>query len=137
MEDINKNSGKTESITKQIIEKSGEISENILQEIRKLHGGRTGLLVLKGPNTGEKIFINNEFFIIGRSPESDMILDDITVSRKHAVLEKSGKDYTISDAGSLNGSYLNGNIIEKAVLKTGDRIQIGKYIFMFFSTEWK
>ena len=89
--------------------------------------------MVKGPNIGDEFYIEKDEFIIGRSPESDVLLDDITVSRKHALLKKDGNDYRLHDAGSLNGSYLNGNIVEEAILSNGDRIQIGKYIFIYFS----
>ena len=64
----------------------------------------------------------------------DVFLDDITVSRKHAVIAKSGEDFRIKDSESLNGSYLNGKIVENAILKNMDRVQIGKYVFLFFNT---
>ncbi len=110
-----------------------EISEKILMQLKRILPGKRGVLVIKGPNIGDEFFIEKDKFIIGRSPESDVFLDDITVSRKHALLKKDGVDYRLIDSGSLNGSYLNGNIVEEAILSNGDRIQIGKYIFLYFS----
>ena len=95
--------------------------------------GKSGLLVIKGPNIGDKFFIDKEEYSIGRSPESDVLLDDITVSRRHAILKRSGDDCRLIDTGSLNGSYVNSCIVDEAILKNGDRVQIGKYIFLFFS----
>jgi len=123
----------TESIRKQRIDISDELSESILTELRKIPAGKSGLLVIKGPNIGDKFFIDKEEYSIGRSPESDVLLDDITVSRRHAILRESGDDCRLIDAGSLNGSYVNSNIVDEAILKNGDRVQIGKYIFLFFS----
>ena len=60
-----------------------------------------------------------------------MLLDDITVSRKHVILRLEEKTCRLIDAGSLNGSYLNGNIVEEAILQDGDRLQVGKYIFLY------
>ncbi len=129
------NNKNTESIREYKADTTEEISEKILMQLKKILPGKRGLLVVKGPNIGDEFYIEKDEFIIGRSPESDVLLDDITVSRKHALLKKDGDDYRLLDAGSLNGSYLNGNIVEEAILSNGDRIQIGKYIFIYFSTK--
>lgn len=123
---------KTESIIDKKIEGIEEIASAILEDIKKIPEGSSGLVIIKGPNIGDKFLINKSKLTIGRNPESEIFLDDITVSRKHAVLKKSGNDFLIKDLGSLNGSYVNGEIADNAVLKNGDRIQIGKYIFLFF-----
>lgn len=123
---------KTESIKDRAVEHIEDISSDILEDIRKIPRGKSGLVIIKGPNIGDKFLINKQELAIGRNPASDIFLDDITVSRKHAVIIKSGKDFRIKDSESLNGSYLNGKIVENALLKDMDRIQIGKYIFLFF-----
>lgn len=125
----------TESIREQRIDISDEISESILNELKKIPSGKSGLLVIKGPNIGDKFFIDKAEFFIGRSPKSNVLLDDITVSRKHAILKKEEDVYKLIDAGSLNGSYVNGNIVDEAILRNGDRVQIGKYIFLYFSIQ--
>ena len=127
------NNNNTESIREYKADTTEEISKKILMQLKKILPGKRGLLMIKGPNIGDEFYIEKDEFIIGRSPESDVLLDDITVSRKHALLKKDGDDYRLLDAGSLNGSYLNGNIVEEAILSNGDRIQIGKYIFIYFS----
>jgi len=127
------NNNNTESIREYKADITEEISEKILMQLKKILPGKRGLLMVKGPNIGDEFYIEKDEFIIGRSPESDVLLDDITVSRKHALLKKDSDDYRLLDAGSLNGSYLNGNIVEEAILSNGDRIQIGKYIFIYFS----
>ena len=129
----NENNKNTESIREYKADIKEEISKKILRQLKKILPGKRGLLVIKGPNIGDEFYIEKDEFIIGRSPESDVLLDDITVSRKHALLKKDGDDYILLDAGSLNGSYLNGNIVEEAILSNGDRIKIGKYIFIYFS----
>ncbi|MBC8390872.1 MAG: FHA domain-containing protein [Actinobacteria bacterium] len=129
---LKSNNNKTESIKEKKIEFVEEVSSNILEDIKKISDVSSGLVIIKGPNIGDKFLINKSKFTIGRNPESDIFLDDVTVSRKHAVLKKVGKDFRIKDSGSLNGSYINGEIVENATLKDGDRIQIGKYIFLFF-----
>jgi len=131
MEPKSKNN-KTESIKEKKIEHIEEISSDILEDIKKVPEGSCGLVIIKGPNIGDKFLMNKAKFTIGRNPESDIFLDDITVSRKHAILKKSDKDFMIKDSGSLNGSYVNGEIVDNILLKNGDRIQIGKYIFLFF-----
>ncbi|OGD33836.1 hypothetical protein A2V94_09325 [Candidatus Atribacteria bacterium RBG_16_35_8] len=125
---------KTESIKDRTAEHIEDISTDILEDIRKIPQGKSGLVIIKGPNIGDKFLINKQELSIGRNPASDIFLDDITVSRKHAVIIKSGKDFRIKDSESLNGSYLNGKIVENAILKDMDRIQIGKYIFLFFNS---
>lgn len=129
---LKSNNNKTESIKDKKIEFVEEVSSNILEDIKKISDVSSGLVIIKGPNIGDKFLINKSKFTIGRNPESDIFLDDVTVSRKHAVLKKVGKNFRIKDSGSLNGSYINGEIVENATLKDGDRIQIGKYIFIFF-----
>lgn len=123
---------KTESIIDKKIEGIEKIASTILEDIKKVPKGSSGLVIIKGPNIGDKFLINKSKLTIGRNLESDIFLDDITVSRKHAVLKRSGNDFLIKDLGSLNGSYVNGEIVDNAVLKNGDRVQIGKYIFLFF-----
>jgi hypothetical protein len=130
----NQKKSKTESIKDYRIDITDELSEKIVSELKSMPPGKCGLLVIKGPNIGEKFFINKEESFIGRSPESDVLLDDITVSRKHVILKMEENNCRLIDAGSLNGSYLNGNIVEEAVLQDGDRLQVGKYIFFYFQT---
>ncbi len=130
--ELKSNNNKTESIKDKKIEFVEEVSTDILKDIKKISDIGSGLVIIKGPNIGDIFLINKSKFTIGRNPESDIFLDDITVSRKHAILEKIDKDFRIKDTGSLNGSYVNGQIVENSILKDGDRIQIGKYIFLFF-----
>ncbi len=133
-DEILKNSH-TDSIKDQEIESIKEISPQILEELKKLQGDKAGLLTIKGPIIGEKFFLVKDDLSIGRSSESDILLDDITVSRHHAIIEKKENVFTIKDLESLNGTYLNGLIAGQSPLKNGDRIQIGKYVFLFFVSE--
>ncbi len=126
------NNNQTESIKGKKIDFSEEISGSILEDIKKIQEKKSVLVIIKGPNIGDKFIINKSKFSIGRNPESDIFLDDITVSRKHAVLKKVGQNFNLKDTGSLNGSYINGKIVDNSILKNGDKIQIGKYIFLFF-----
>jgi len=126
------NFGSTESIIENKIEIREDLSSEIIESLKSIPGGNAGLIVLKGPKIGEKFLITEDIFNIGREADSDIFLEDITVSRNHAKILKHEEQYEISDLGSLNGIYINGNLSEKKELKNGDRIQIGKYIFYFF-----
>ncbi len=88
------------------------------------------LLVLKGAGRGNRFMINKSGATIGRAVDSGIFLDDVTVSRKHATIT-CDQDFTFTDLGSLNGSYLNNERATTAVLKSGDEIQIGKFHLVF------
>ncbi len=96
------------------------------------HG--TGILVVKrGPNAGSRFVLEADVTRAGRHPESDIFLDDITVSRRHAEFVAQGRDFVVRDVGSLNGTYLNRERIEQAQLTSGDEVQIGKFKLVFIS----
>jgi pSer/pThr/pTyr-binding forkhead associated (FHA) protein len=85
-----------------------------------------------GGRAGETFLLENEQTTIGRSPEYDIFLDDVTVSRRHAVVTKKGDHLEIEDLGSLNGTFHNRRRIESAArLSDGDELQIGKYRLTF------
>ena len=84
-----------------------------------------------GGRAGEHFLPTGERTTIGRSPECEIFLDDVTVSRKHAVLVRNGNEYRIEDLGSLNGTFVNRRRIESAKLADGDELQIGKYRLTF------
>jgi FHA domain len=89
------------------------------------------LIVRKGPQPGERFFIDRPRLTIGRDPKSDVFLNDMTVSRTHAVVECEGTGITVRDGGSLNGTYVNGTIVDDAVLQDGDVVQIGTFQMVF------
>ena len=80
-----------------------------------------------GGRQGETFALDGDRIEIGRSPQADVFLDDVTVSRSHAILVRDGSSYSIEDTGSLNGTYVNRRRVEKATLEDGDEVQIGKY----------
>jgi FHA domain/zinc-ribbon domain len=87
-----------------------------------------------GGRAGEHFSPQGERTTIGRSPDNDIFLDDVTVSRKHAVLAQNGNEFLIEDLGSLNGTFVNRRRIEAPTrLETGDEVQIGKYRLSFIS----
>lgn len=93
------------------------------------------LLVMRrgGPEQGSRYLLESEVTTAGRHPESDIFLDDITVSRRHAELTRRSSGYTIRDVGSLNGTYVNKDLVEDAPLAHGDELQIGKFKLVFFA----
>jgi pimeloyl-ACP methyl ester carboxylesterase len=86
-----------------------------------------------GGRTGEAFALARPQTTIGRSPECDIFLDDVTVSRRHAVVTRGDGGFTIEDLGSLNGTFLNRSRIENGVLENGDELQIGKYRLIFLA----
>ena len=99
--------------------------------VRNLPENEGILLVLKGPGAGARYLLDSKQTKIGRDTNNDIHLDDITVSRSHAMVSK-GDGYSIRDLGSLNGTYLNAISVKEAVVKAGDEIQIGKYHLILF-----
>jgi pSer/pThr/pTyr-binding forkhead associated (FHA) protein len=89
------------------------------------------LVVQRGPNAGARFLLDAERTTAGRRPESDIFLDDVTVSRKHAEFVRREGQFVVRDVGSLNGTYVDRDRIEEAVLKDGDEVQIGKYRLVF------
>lgn len=92
------------------------------------------LLVLKGAGRGNRFMVNKAGTTIGRAVDSGIFLDDVTVSRKHATITFD-QEFTFTDSGSLNGSYLNNERASVATLKSGDEIQIGKFHLIFISNK--
>jgi hypothetical protein len=86
-----------------------------------------------GGRAGETFTIDAERIVIGRSPDCEIFLDDVTVSRRHATLVRRGDRVTIDDQGSLNGTFVNRHRVESAPLEDGDELQIGKYRLTFLS----
>ena len=98
-----------------------------------LPAGSAMLVVQKGPSAGSRFLLDQDEVTAGRHNDSEIFLDDVTVSRRHAVFTREGGDFTVADAGSLNGTYVNRDRIDKVVLKDSDEVQIGKYRLVFFS----
>ncbi len=95
--------------------------------------GQGVLVVKRGPNAGSRYVLEGSAVTAGRSPDSDIFLDDVTVSRRHASFVPSGPSYEVRDVGSLNGTYLNRERIEAAPLANGDEVQIGKFRLVFLT----
>ena len=93
------------------------------------------LIALSGPSISSRFLLDSQSVKIGRDLNNEICFDDITVSRSHALIEKSEAGYTIKDLGSLNGTYLNAVAIKNSSLVAGDDIQIGKYHLTLFIGE--
>ena len=99
--------------------------------IEALRPGTALLIVQRGPNTGARFLLDNEQVTSGRGPDSDIFLDDVTVSRKHAVFSWEGDHFVVRDVGSLNGTYVNMQRVDEADLQDRDEVQIGKFRLVF------
>jgi hypothetical protein len=122
-------------------DESGETTMTFVPDEREEEGPELEDFGVKGPalvvrsgggRAGETFPLDGERTTVGRSPDCDIFLDDVTVSRRHAVIARDGDGLTIEDLGSLNGTFLNRKRIESAPLADGDELQIGKYRLTFF-----
>src|SRR3954463_13847816 len=126
--------------TIQIADPATETSERLLNPVDAaavdaLPRGHAMLVVQRGPGSGSRFLLDSDLVNAGRHPESDIFLDDVTVSRRHAEFTRSGDSFTVSDAGSLNGTYVNRERIDEAGLAGGDEVQIGKYRLIFYPNQ--
>ena len=121
------------TVTLQAVDEHGETGEeDHAVTLVEVPAGSGALVVKRGPNVGARYLLQPIVTRAGRHPESDIFLDDITVSRRHAELERQpdGK-VVIRDVGSLNGTYVNRERIEDQVLNGGDEVQIGKFKLVY------
>ncbi|HZR52233.1 MAG TPA: FHA domain-containing protein [Streptosporangiaceae bacterium] len=102
--------------------------------LASLPAGTALLLVKRGPNAGASFRLDNDLTTAGRHPDSDIFLDDVTVSRRHVEFYRENGRFTVRDVGSLNGTYVNGSRIEEAELTGGDEVQIGKFRLQFLTS---
>lgn len=118
-----------------------KLLEQAGSELREVLAGLSDeaamLVSLVGPSKGARYLLDSDVVRIGRSTDTEIFLDDVTVSRKHAQIIKRNKKFQLEDSGSLNGTYLNGTITTSAELKDGDEVQIGKFRMHFFSGKAK
>jgi pSer/pThr/pTyr-binding forkhead associated (FHA) protein len=98
-----------------------------------LSAGSALLVVKRGPNAGSRFLLDRSTTSAGRHPESDIFLDDVTVSRRHAEFHREGGVFTVRDVGSLNGTFVNRVRVESATLSNGDEVQIGKFRLVFLT----
>jgi len=101
--------------------------------VESLPSGTALLVVKRGPNAGSRFLLDKDVTTVGRHPESDIFLDDVTVSRRHAEFNRQGERFSVRDVGSLNGTYLNRERIDDAPLSNGDEVQIGKFRLVYLT----
>jgi len=111
---------------------SDPVDEELTVELGDVPDDIGMLIVKRGPKAGSRFALGKAVITAGRHPDSDIFLDDITVSRRHAEIRHGEDGYLVRDAGSLNGTYLNRERIEEAPLTNGDELQIGKFKLVFF-----
>ena len=102
-----------------------------LDAVAALAPGSGLVIVSRGPNAGSTYLVDAETVAVGRHPDSDIFLDDITVSRRHSVIERGDGGFHIRDVGSLNGTYVNRQRVEQGDLADGDEIQVGRFVLTF------
>jgi pSer/pThr/pTyr-binding forkhead associated (FHA) protein len=111
---------------------SDPLEDEVAVELAEMPADIGVLVIKRGQQAGSRFSLDKEVTTAGRHPDSDIFLDDITVSRRHAEIHRGSDGYEVRDVGSLNGTYLNRERIESAPLATGDELQIGKFKLVFF-----
>ena len=119
----------------ELVSQASAEERQIIEGVLSNDGNSAMVFIHRGAQKGARFLVTSEGVTIGRSPESAIFLDDVTVSRKHASIEKSGTNFTFKDSGSLNGSYVNNESVTMKVLNSGDEIQIGKFHLLFIGSK--
>ena len=111
-----------------------DLSRRQLEALAATRPAKAGLLIVaRGHKLGARFELDGDVTRVGRDATADVFLDDITVSRRHAEVRRIGPDSVLIDLDSLNGTYLNGARVERAVLHEGDQLQVGKFKLLFFA----
>ena len=123
------------TITFQAVETAGEApsDEGVAVNIGDLPAGLALVVVTRGPDAGARYVLDKDVTTAGRHPDSDIFLDDITVSRRHAEFVRGPEGYRVRDVGSLNGTYVNMARADDVALAQGDEVQVGKFKLVFFA----
>jgi pSer/pThr/pTyr-binding forkhead associated (FHA) protein len=119
--------------------KEAEHQERMLNDadaaaVDALPAGSALLVVQRGPSAGSRFLLDTDVVSAGRHPDSEIFLDDVTVSRRHAEFRRGSDGYRVADVGSLNGTYVNRDRIDEVLLQGGDEVQIGKYRLVYFAS---
>lgn len=107
--------------------------EEIAPSVENLRPGQALLVIKRGIKAGSTFLLERDVATAGRSPDSDLFLDDVTVSRRHVEFVRDGTRFILKDAGSLNGTYVNRERVDVAELSSGDEVQIGKFKLVFLA----
>lgn len=110
----------------------GGVTPEELEAIAALPSGSALLIVRRGPSAGARFLLDKLTNVVGRHPDADIFLDDVTVSRRHAEFSRSGTTFSVRDLHSLNGTYFDGVRVDDALLADGSEIQVGKFRLTFY-----
>jgi pSer/pThr/pTyr-binding forkhead associated (FHA) protein len=113
------------------VEERIELDDELGALLAELPAGMAVVVVRRGPNAGSRFSLERDVTTVGRHPDSDIFLDDITVSRRHAVIRRDRDVYEVNDVGSLNGTYVNHERVETAPLRHLDEVQVGRFVLLF------
>jgi len=115
------------------VETLEDLTDEQLRSVEALPQGSALLIALRGSDRGARYLLDSDSVVAGRSPDCDIFLDDITVSRSHCVFHRAEGQLTVADQGSLNGTYVNRTLADgPVVLRAGDEVQIGKFRLVFY-----
>jgi pSer/pThr/pTyr-binding forkhead associated (FHA) protein len=124
----------TSEFAAQLAALGGDVSAEEKAAITALPSGSALLVVRRGPNTGARFLLDADVTTAGRHPDADILLDDVTVSRRHTEFLRQGRAFEIRDLGSLNGTYFDGVRIDTARLRDGAEVQVGKFRLTFYAS---
>ncbi|KFF61051.1 transcriptional regulator [Cryobacterium sp. MLB-32] len=128
----------TMTFSQEFAAQMASIDANVTAEeqeaIAALPSGSALLVVRRGPNAGARFLLDADVTTVGRHPNADIFLDDVTVSRRHAQFLRNATAFEVKDLGSLNGTYFDGVRIETAVLNDGAEVQVGKFRLTFYAS---
>jgi pSer/pThr/pTyr-binding forkhead associated (FHA) protein len=114
------------------LQESPTAADDTVVDLDSLEKGVASLVVRQGSQAGQAFPLKDTITRLGRHPDSEIMLDDITVSRRHAEVERTAAGYVVRDAGSLNGTYVNQERVDEALLHNSDELQVGKFRLVFF-----
>lgn len=117
-----------------LAELGSDLSRDEQLAIEALPSGNALLVVKRGPNAGARFLLDQDVTTVGRHPNADIFLDDVTVSRRHAEFIRDGINFTVRDLASLNGTYFDGQRIDEIQVTDGAEVQIGKFRLTFFAS---
>lgn len=114
------------------LQEASTTDDDIVVHVGDLEAGDVRLILRNGPQLGTSLTLDGPLTRLGRHPQGEIVLDDITVSRRHAEIRRDGGRFIITDAGSLNGTYVNGSRVDTRELAAGDEVQVGKFRMLFY-----
>jgi pSer/pThr/pTyr-binding forkhead associated (FHA) protein len=123
----------TNEFAAQLAALEGSMTAEEQDAVAALPSGSALLIVRRGPNTGARFLLDADITTAGRHPDADIFLDDVTVSRRHSEFLRHGRNFTVKDLGSLNGTYLDGSRVDEARLDEGAEVQVGKFRLTFYA----